>query len=66
MKITLPLSTEAEACPNNNKNSVRTSKRTPQFTTTKINLLMLFKEIIAVYTEDRVKIIKTECSFTDC
>jgi hypothetical protein len=33
------------------KNSVRTSKRTPHFTITKINWLMLFKEIIAVYIE---------------
>jgi len=32
------------------KNSVRTSKRTPHFTITKIKWLMLFKEIIAVYT----------------
>jgi hypothetical protein len=30
------------------KNSVRTSKRTQHFTVTKINWLMLFKEIIAV------------------
>jgi hypothetical protein len=30
------------------KNSVRTSKRTPNFTITKINWLMVFKEIIAV------------------
>jgi len=29
------------------KNPVRTSKRTPHFTITKINWLMLFKEIIA-------------------
>jgi hypothetical protein len=29
-------------------NPVRTSKRTPHFTITKINWLMLFKEIIAV------------------
>jgi hypothetical protein len=29
-------------------NSVRTSKRTPHFTITKINWLMLFKDIIAV------------------
>jgi hypothetical protein len=29
------------------KNIVRTSKRTPHFTITKINLLMLFNEIIA-------------------
>jgi hypothetical protein len=33
------------------KNSVRTSKRTPHFTITKINWLTLFKEIIAVYSE---------------
>jgi hypothetical protein len=31
------------------KNSVRTSKRTPHFTITKINWLMLFKEIIFNY-----------------
>jgi hypothetical protein len=32
------------------KNSVRTSKRTPTFTITKINWLTLFREMIAVYT----------------
>jgi hypothetical protein len=32
------------------KNSVRTSKRTPHFTITKINWLTLFKEIIAVHS----------------
>jgi hypothetical protein len=37
------------------KNSVRTSKRTPHFTITKINWLTLFKEIIAVYTENKAK-----------
>jgi len=37
------------------KNSVRTSKRTPHFTITKINWLTLFKEIIAVYTENRTE-----------
>jgi hypothetical protein len=37
------------------KNSVRTSKRTPHFTITTINWLMLFKEIIAVYSEDYAK-----------
>jgi hypothetical protein len=31
------------------KNPARTSKRTPHFTTTKINWLMLFKEVIATY-----------------
>jgi hypothetical protein len=37
------------------KNSVRTSKRTPHFTITKINWVMLFKEIIAVYSENHAK-----------
>jgi hypothetical protein len=37
------------------KNSVRTSKRTPNFTITKINWLMLCKEIIAVYSEKHAK-----------
>jgi uncharacterized protein YktB (UPF0637 family) len=36
------------------KNSVRTSKRTPHFTITKINWLTLFKEIIAVYSDNLV------------
>jgi hypothetical protein len=39
------------------KNPVRTSKRTQHFTITKINWLTLFKEIIAVYTENHTKII---------
>jgi hypothetical protein len=34
------------------KNSVRTGKKTPHFTVTEINRLTLFKEIIAVYSED--------------
>jgi hypothetical protein len=37
------------------KNSVRTSKRTPHFTVTKINWLMLFKEIITVYSDSNKK-----------
>jgi hypothetical protein len=37
------------------KNSVRSSKRTSYFTTTKIDWLMLFREIIAVYSETRKK-----------
>jgi hypothetical protein len=37
------------------KNSVRTSKRTPHFTITSINFLTLFKEIIAVYSENHAK-----------
>jgi hypothetical protein len=37
------------------KDSVRTSKRTPHFTITKINWLKLFKEIIAVYIKNFTK-----------
>jgi hypothetical protein len=37
------------------KNPVRTSKRTLDFTITKINWLTLFKEIIAVYSESDTK-----------
>jgi hypothetical protein len=37
------------------KNSVRTSKRTPHFTITKICWLMLFKEIIRVCSEDNIE-----------
>jgi hypothetical protein len=48
------------------KNSVRTSKRTLHFTITKINWLMLFKEIIAVYIENHAKPINKKYSITDC
>jgi hypothetical protein len=37
------------------KNSVRTSKRTPHFTITKIDWLTPFKEIIAVCSENDTK-----------
>jgi hypothetical protein len=37
------------------KNPVRTSKRTPPFTITNTNSLTLFKEIIAVYSENHAK-----------
>jgi hypothetical protein len=37
------------------KNSVRTSKRTLHFTITKINWLTLFREMIAVYSENHTK-----------
>jgi len=47
------------------KNSVRTSKRTPYFTITKINWLMLFKEIIAVYSENHNKPINTKLRRSD-
>jgi hypothetical protein len=47
-------------------NSVRTSKRTtPHFTITSINWLTLFKEIIAVYTENYARPINTKYKFTD-
>jgi hypothetical protein len=45
------------------KNSVRTSKRTPHFTITKINWLMLFKEIIPVYPENHKRLINTKYTF---
>jgi hypothetical protein len=48
------------------KNSVRTSKRTPHFTIKKINWLIPFKEIIAVYSENEAKPINTKCSINDC
>jgi hypothetical protein len=47
------------------KNSVRTTKRTPHFTITEINWLMLFKEIIAVYSQKQKKPTQTECSAAD-
>jgi hypothetical protein len=47
------------------KNPVRTSKRTPHFTITKINWLKLFKEIIAVYCKNHTKPIGTKYSFRD-
>jgi hypothetical protein len=37
------------------KNSERTAKKTQDFTITKINWLRLFKEIIAVHSENRTK-----------
>jgi hypothetical protein len=46
------------------KNSVRTLKRTPHFTIAKINWLMPFKEIIAVYGEKNTKPINKKCSVT--
>jgi hypothetical protein len=48
------------------KNPVRTSKRTPHFTITEINWLTLFKEIIAVYSENHAEPINAKCSITDC
>jgi hypothetical protein len=43
------------------KNSVPTAKKTQHFTVTKINYLTLFKEIIAVYYENRIKPTYTLC-----
>jgi hypothetical protein len=47
------------------KNPVRTSKKTPHFTITNINWLTLFKEIIAVYSENPKKLINTKSWVTD-
>jgi hypothetical protein len=47
------------------KNSVRTSKRTPHLTITKIDWLMLLKEIMAVYSESQTRPINTEYTVTD-
>jgi hypothetical protein len=44
------------------KCSVRTAKKTPHFTVTKINRLTLFKEIIAVCGENHTKSIDTKCT----
>jgi hypothetical protein len=44
------------------KNPVRTSKRTPHFTITKISWLMLFKEIIDVYSKNNKKPINTNAA----
>jgi hypothetical protein len=46
---------EATARLNSRKNSVRTAKKTQHFTIAKINWLMLFAEIIAVYSENYTK-----------
>jgi hypothetical protein len=49
------------------KNSVRTSKRTPHFTITKINWITLFKEINVVYSENHKNTdTNTKYSVTDC
>jgi len=48
------------------KNPVRTSKRTPHFTITRINWLMMFKGIITVYAKNRTKSINTKCRVIEC
>jgi hypothetical protein len=47
-------------------NSVRTAKKTRHFTITKISWLTLFKEIIAVYSENYTKPVSIKCRVTDC
>jgi hypothetical protein len=42
------------------KNSMRNAKKTPHFTITENNLLMLYKEIIAVHSESQTKHISTK------
>jgi hypothetical protein len=48
------------------KNSVLTSKKTQPASMTTINWLMLFREIIAVYSENHTKHTNTTCRITDC
>jgi hypothetical protein len=48
------------------KNSVRTSKRTPNCTIKNISWLILFKEIIAVYNENHTKLKNIKYCVTDC
>jgi hypothetical protein len=43
------------------KNFVRTSKKTQYFTIANINWLMLFKEIIAVHSENHMKPVRSLC-----
>jgi hypothetical protein len=46
-------------------NLILTPKRTPNFTITKIDWLMLFKEIIAVYKVNHTKYINTKSIVID-
>jgi hypothetical protein len=48
------------------KNPGRTSKRTSHFTIIKINWIMLFKEVIPVYSENRTKPINAKYRVTGC
>jgi hypothetical protein len=43
------------------KNWVHTTKRTPHFTIKRINWIMMFKNIFAVYNEKNKIPIKTKC-----
>jgi hypothetical protein len=66
LRTILPL--EAKVRVNNRlfNNGVRTAKKTPHFTITKMKWFMLFKEIIAVYSVNQTKPRNTKCSVTDC
>jgi hypothetical protein len=44
---------------------VRTAKKTPHFTITKINWFLLFEEVITVYGENHAKPKNTKVSVTD-
>jgi hypothetical protein len=44
--------------------NISTAKKTQCVSTTRINLLTLFKEIIPVYTENHMKPIDTKCRVT--
>jgi hypothetical protein len=62
----MALTLKAEAHINNINNPVRASERTPHLSVTNVNCLMLFKEVIAVYSENDTKQINIKCSATDC
>jgi hypothetical protein len=47
-------------------NPTGTSKRTQHFTITNMNLLTLFREIIAVYFEKHMQSINKKCRVADC
>jgi hypothetical protein len=48
------------------KNLVFTAKKTQHITIAKINCLILFREIIALYTDIETQCINTECRVSDC
>jgi hypothetical protein len=47
-------------------NTFHTSKRTPNFIITKIDWLVVFKEIVAVFIENHTKPMNEKNSVTDC
>jgi hypothetical protein len=48
------------------KNLIPSSKENITLHNYKVNLFMLFKKIIAIYTENHTKPINTRCRVTDC